>query len=176
MILSVKRTAWMFVLTITTGHPKLKGDNEMSTVPCYDCFVLVIRTDSYAGNFEREMCAYMTGECGECGVGDEEARIFQDECPENYEFEDLVTSFPDEHGCHRPATIWGSNCNDMAIFFDSRPTDDQLSLMRDRARKFAAATDPRDRGHSHITISGFELMEYLVKHTENKVLSWTGDE
>lgn len=28
----------------------------MSSLPTDDCFVLVIKTDSYAGNFEREMC------------------------------------------------------------------------------------------------------------------------
>ena len=30
---------------------------------------LIIDTNSYSGNFEREMCAYVTGQYGECGVG-----------------------------------------------------------------------------------------------------------
>ena len=33
----------------------------------------IVDTDSYAGNFEREMCAYMTGHIGECSVGEEYA-------------------------------------------------------------------------------------------------------
>ncbi|KKK83825.1 hypothetical protein LCGC14_2789530, partial [marine sediment metagenome] len=34
-----------------------------------DSWIFIIDTDSYAGNFEREMCAYITGRVGECGVG-----------------------------------------------------------------------------------------------------------
>lgn len=34
---------------------------------------IIIDTNLYAGNFEREMCATLTGHCGECGVGAEEA-------------------------------------------------------------------------------------------------------
>lgn len=32
----------------------------------------VIDTNKYSGNFEREMCAYLTGHTGDCGVGDKE--------------------------------------------------------------------------------------------------------
>ena len=34
-------------------------------------FAVLIKTDSYAGNFEREMCAHVTGHVGECEVGEE---------------------------------------------------------------------------------------------------------
>ncbi len=148
----------------------------MSSVPTDDCFVFVIKTNSYAGNFERKMCAYVTGEVGECGVGGEEAELFTQDYPGNYEFEDLVISFPDDHGCYRPATIWGSNCNNMAIFFEIAPTSTQLDLVRDRARKFALMTDPRDGKHKHISIYGFELIEYQVKRIESLVAKWKKNE
>jgi hypothetical protein len=32
-------------------------------------WLFIVDTDSYAGNFERCMCAYMTGQIGECEVG-----------------------------------------------------------------------------------------------------------
>jgi hypothetical protein len=144
----------------------------MSSVPTYDCFIFVIKTDLYAGNFEQEMCAYMTGECGECGVGDKEAGLFISEYPGNKEFENLVISFPDDNGYYHPSTIWGVNCRDVAIFFESSPTSAQLDLMRDRARKFAEITDPYDGKHKHISIRGFELIEYCAKHTESLVSKW----
>jgi len=37
----------------------------------------IIDTNEYAGNFEREMCAYCTGQIGDCGVGEEEAEKFE---------------------------------------------------------------------------------------------------
>ena len=66
-------------------------------------FVLVVDTDSYAGNFERELCAYCTGQLGDCGVGEEWAELYKNE--ESYDFEDIVVSAPDEHGCYRPVKL-----------------------------------------------------------------------
>lgn len=138
----------------------------MSFLPNDDCFILVIKTDSYAGNFEREMCGFMTGQIGDCGVGDDCVELFQSENPENYEFEDLVISFPDDHGCYRPCTIWWPGNTSVAIFFESKPTEEQFMFLRNRARDFAAKTDPCDGEHATITIQGFELREYSVKHTD----------
>ena len=144
----------------------------MSSIPIYDCFILVIRTDSYAGNFEREMCAYMTGRIGECDFGKVNAAQFVAENPDNNEFEDLVMEFSDDCGCYRPSTIWGHKCSDVAIYFESKPTSKQLEFLRHRARQFAANTDPRDGRHNVITIFGFELREYCTKHTDTCIGQW----
>ena len=88
-------------------------------------WIFVIDTDKYAGNFEREMCAFMTGIIGECGIGVEEAQLYYeqtglspkdidwDKTPVEYADEDLenpfcwfVTKKQDEYGCYRPVSIW----------------------------------------------------------------------
>jgi hypothetical protein len=70
-------------------------------------YIFVIDTDAYAGNFERPLCAYITGQVGECGVGEEYAKMFRKKHPtKDIIFEGLVASVPDEHGCHRPASIY----------------------------------------------------------------------
>ena len=43
----------------------------MSAYPNFDCWGFIIDTDQYAGNFERELCAWTTGQIGECEVGKE---------------------------------------------------------------------------------------------------------
>jgi hypothetical protein len=66
--------------------------------------IFCVDTDSYAGNFERELCAYMTGIVGECGVGEEGQKLYEADGHEP--LEDLVDAWvPDDHGCHRPAAI-----------------------------------------------------------------------
>lgn len=68
--------------------------------------VFVVDTDKYSGNFEREMCAFITGQVGECGVGD---NIAEEEAPniKNLQwFEDNVAQEADEYECLRPASIW----------------------------------------------------------------------
>lgn len=70
-------------------------------------YLFVIDTNRYAGNFEREMCAYITGQIGECEVGEEQAKLAKQEIPEVVaKLEELIESVPDEHGCHRPCSIF----------------------------------------------------------------------
>ena len=71
-------------------------------------FAFCIDTNAYAGNFVREMCAYITGVIGECGVGEDLAGFAHKELSEEAMafFDDAVLAVADEHGCHRPASIF----------------------------------------------------------------------
>lgn len=71
-------------------------------------FVFVIDTNKYAGSFERQLCAYMTGMVGECEVGDEEAEEFAKDHPGDNPLENMIEMPPDEHGCHRPVLLWST--------------------------------------------------------------------
>lgn len=65
---------------------------------------LIIDTNLYSGNFEREMCAYITGQIGECGVGEEHI----DETAPFYDWWSInVVNRPDEeeYPCYRPCAI-----------------------------------------------------------------------
>lgn len=59
---------------------------------------IIIDTEEYSGNFERELCAFLTGHVGDCRVGDE----FEHKNP----LFDSVISVPDENGCYRPCEIY----------------------------------------------------------------------
>lgn len=65
-------------------------------------YKFIIDTDSYAGNFERDMCAFLTGRVGECGVGREFAERFSSEV--GPEFHNVVDK-ADEHGVFRPCEM-----------------------------------------------------------------------
>lgn len=74
-----------------------------------DIFIFVIDTDSYAGNFERELCAWMTGQIGDCEVGDKQMEQFQKDLEADnsiLDFDGFVIRQPDEYGHMRPAAIW----------------------------------------------------------------------
>lgn len=70
--------------------------------------VFVVDTNKYAGNFEREMCAFITGQVGECGVGDGTAEEEAENIRNLPWFQDNVAQEADEHECYRPASIWPS--------------------------------------------------------------------
>jgi len=68
----------------------------------------VIDTDKYSGNFERELCAYITGQTGDCGVGQKIKEHVYSTIPKDKidTFENLIGVEPDEHGCYRPVKIY----------------------------------------------------------------------
>lgn len=77
--------------------------------------VVAIDTDQYAGNFERQMCAFITGQVGDCEVGKDLAELALEEFSEDgfdnfincvVWIEDHIVSESDENGCQRPVSIW----------------------------------------------------------------------
>jgi hypothetical protein len=99
-------------------------------------YAFLINTDSYAGNFERECCAFVTGVIGDCEVGEEDVQGDVD-----YSLvEDIVGQYPDDHGCHRPVTIkytgGKGSANTVAILLDEEPTKEQREFMEKRALLF----------------------------------------
>lgn len=131
----------------------------------------VIDTDQYAGNFEREMCAFVTGQIGECGKGSKQAVLFHCDHPLRIdEFENLVVQFPDGHGNHRPTAIWptpgtmnesgsGAAYQSVAIFLDSEPSDEIITFMKKRALQFCAEYN------CPLSITGYRLLRLELVET-----------
>ncbi len=85
-------------------------------------FFFVIDTDQYSGNFEREMCAYLTGQYGDCEVGKPVAKEFERAHPEQHKaFSNVVIPYFDNDGCQRPTEIYptpGRFNTGMGLHFD----------------------------------------------------------
>jgi len=139
-----------------------------------DSVAFVIDTKQYAGNFEREMCAHVTGRIGECEVGEE---YVDKEIADKFE---NVLSVPDEHGCYRPTTCFplkdNSANNAVAIFFEKNypPTEEQIALMKERVKTFQEAyrtTEPMAEFNKDkvIDITGFRLVEFSTTKTEKEI-------
>lgn len=118
----------------------------------------IIDTDRYAGNFERQLCAFCTGCVGECEVGEEYADMYKKE--ENVEdgFGN-VSSEPDDHGCHRPVALWRANDNtgkyhSLIIYFVDKPEKVEIEIIKRRAKKF-----PGDRYTEKPKILGYRIVE-----------------
>jgi len=121
-----------------------------------DYWVLYIDTDSYAGNFERDMTAYCTGIFGECEVGRSIASLYLDE--EDYEFELLLIS--DDHGCHRPTSMFTeegtTDYHTVGIFFNAKPTEEEIAIVKRRSAIFAL-------NEYEMAIHGFRLGHIVTK-------------
>lgn len=94
-------------------------------------YKLIVRTNSYAGNFERELCAFMIGIIGDCEVGVEfvEENITK-------RFENKVIQKQDSNGTYRPVSLERGNPNNIVIFFEDKLSDEDMIFLTARAIKF----------------------------------------
>ena len=135
-------------------------------------WAIIIHTDKYAGNFERNMTAFITGQVGDCDVGREYIQEWSHEM-----FGDAVLHVPDEHGCYRPTTIWdsGGGYNSVAIFFDEEPAEDLIKEIKERAELFPGVYKSVEGAYSwnkeppELEILGFSKAEFISGIIETKI-------
>jgi hypothetical protein len=133
----------------------------MSTEGPRNGYAFIINTDKYAGNFEREMCAYLTGATGDCEVGTERV---DEEISAKFEMD--IQQVADDHGCYRPTSLWGGptgHCESVAIFFENKPTAEQINIMKERAMEFGES--------DNLIISGFSLTKFTTVATQEEEIS-----
>ena len=133
-------------------------------------WLFVIDTADFAGNFERDLCAFITGRVGDCGVGDEMSKLFMSQVKKSDEYLFAnVTTEPDDNGCHRPVTIYKNKddkYHSVAIFFDEKPTKWQIQLMKERSEQFANMPNKWKTGSNRISkILGFRLIKNIITRT-----------
>ena len=157
-----------------------------------DYYLFIIDTDTYAGNFEREICAYITGQIGECGVGEENAKLARQQIPLiTAQLEDLVEMVPDKYGCARPVAIfpnprYGNDGHgnhalltkknitqfpwpayySVAIFFNQIPNLGLLDIIKERARDIANWGIGNYGIEQTIKIEGFRFLEQYTMFKE----------
>lgn len=122
-------------------------------------FNVLVKTNSYAGNFERELCAFMTGHIGECGVGGELVEPIITAL-----FDGYIESEPDDHGCFRPVEIDDNDSNNIVIFFSKKPYESQLMVLKDRAELFEQ-TRPYEYLDKDFKFLGLNLIEVTLNST-----------
>jgi len=141
-------------------------------------YLFIIDTDKYAGNFEREMCAFATGHVGDCDVGSEQREVFEQETEEQDVDEDILGDLeefiihePDEHGCCRPVTITFSpdrkEVNGVGIFFSYRPRREVMEFIVERAKRYASEGHGRFESAKGMTVTGSRLLK--IKTTVEEI-------
>lgn len=96
-------------------------------------FYLLIETNQYTGNFERELCSYVFGAYYDAQEWVEDLRkLFYAEVGEDHELTDSLHQFYDEHG-ETVCEIYKEKS--LKVFFDKDPTPFG-DIIRERLKKF----------------------------------------
>ena len=139
-------------------------------------FEVGIDTDSYAGNFERELCAYVTGHWDQETHGGDQAEVFEKEWGDRPNpFEDYITmALTQDDDC--PVNTYqclewepvNKKMNSVGIFFEKEPTSELIELIKKRAYKFEKKGKIFDKP-VNLKIIGFRLLKRTVKIEETNV-------
>lgn len=76
------------------------------TVATPESKIVVIDTDTYAMHFHEDMCAYITGQVGELGVGYSTAGDVEGDLRNLAWYQENIVQEEDDRGYRRPAAIW----------------------------------------------------------------------
>lgn len=122
---------------------KILVSTEMNDV----IYKLIIETNGYAGNYDRELCALLTLEYGECGTGKDianyEISLLTEDPPE-----DIVVFIGGDEGNYTPVNVSGRQCNAIELQLDD-PIDEaglsfiigRLSLLDDIKDRISTGID-----------------------------------
>lgn len=138
----------------------------------------VIDTDAYSGNFERAMTGYITGLVDDYGehMAEPYIKLYGEEEPEN-RLGEIVEFRIREHDCsgfNSPCDITATpgtkgDCNSVVIFLQEKPSEVELALLAERARKFSDLPKLRDWGEHRPKILGCRLVKEETVLTEMPV-------
>ena len=168
--------------------PTVGATRDLKTI-----YWFIVDTNRYAGNFERELCAFVAGRYGDCEVGRDIAERVLSEVSGALDWtEDAICQMPDENGVHRPVQIeqtpgWvqdrEGNCypagqvpahvepfqwahQSVAIGFCRPLSEEELRLLMQRAELF-----PQDQSYQQwyadtpLTIIGYRVIEERTTQT-----------
>jgi hypothetical protein len=101
--------------------------------------IIVIDTLGYAGNDERELCAYLTGEYGDCQVGDNIAQKYGKDIEHRAWWKEHISPEPDDNDTYRPASPYATpgwfNNGMGGMFRDLPENEEPARLARIQATK-----------------------------------------
>ena len=184
------KTEVINVNELTDGELPEKGfllEKDGKTMENFE-YRFVIDTNEYSGNFERDMCAFCTGQIGECEVGESFAEDFKDEVGDKAIkdwLDENTYQKSDDNGCHRPCSIettpfrfnngmgkhfsskerWPKGkypaYESVAFFFYKKPPQNVIDVMKERAMLWEQSS----HGNKYnVTILGFRLItEKVIK-------------
>lgn len=118
---------------------------------------VVIDTEQYAGNFEREMCAYLTGQFVDSGVGMKISAVVLEEIKHLDWWKCYIAQEANEHGIERPVSIyptpgWINNgmdghYRDVPEEYERAQQERIASTIKYQAPQVKAAQDRLDTGN-----------------------------
>lgn len=139
-------------------------------------YTFIIDTNQYAGNFERHMCAFMTGMIGDCGIGEEYAKMYKN-CGLS-PMKELLTYKSDEHGVYRPCGIFptpgwiNSGYKNYRYVIDNLDEEKALAEYNENIEKEAKKIESQIYQGKDTEYSKKQADQYRKNYKRDKLQKW----
>lgn len=133
--------------------------------------MLVFDTTEYSGNFECELCAYVTSIIGDCGVGKKQAQDCIEDSPIFYQdwWNDHILYEADEHGCERQCSTYetpGIFNNGWGFYFIDGQEKLALQKLKESAIEYCQRQITQAENNSNWNQESKELS---IKHNKEEI-------
>jgi len=166
---------------------KIKETKITRSTPRY---LFIIETDSYAGNFERDMTAWCTGHIGDCQVGSHYVKLFNSfgyvkwgddyNSDENHlsEYIECRVCPEDNSHCSRPCTGYYNEegeYNNVCIYFAEEPPQEIIDIIKERAHGFSRTRQKQQElkgqnwNNEDIKVFGFKWIKIVEEHETKEI-------
>lgn len=135
-------------------------------------WIFIIDTNLYAGNFEREMCCYVTGVFAEesMGHGRPQQEMYLEDMGYSNEYENPFHQYegskPMAMPCHdeygeRPCGVWsspnGAGNNSVGLFFQNEVSEEDVRFFLERAEKFCELVEKNKTEWPYKSFAGLKI-------------------
>ncbi len=130
---------------------------------------VVVSTNTFATNFEREMCAFVTGQIGECKVGIN--RQFRASADERELFEKVMERRLCADNYWRPVSTCADDANAFELYFKEKPTKKMIEIIREGCNDFADEKKEKNQIMTRINIISIRVIKErtLYEETEENI-------
>lgn len=127
---------------------------------------VVISTNTFATNFEKELCAFVTGQIGECKVGID--RRFYSSAEMRDIFEKAMERRLCDDGYWRPVQTSPKDVNSFELFFKERPTQQMMDHIREACDEFAEEKKDKNPLTNKITFDNIVVIKERSLYEESE--------
>jgi len=127
---------------------------------------VLISTNTFATNFEKELCAFVTGQIGECEAGIN--RRFYQSAEVREEFEKRMERRLCDDGNWGPVQTCPTDANAFELFFKEKPTQEMISHIHEACNEFADEKKEKNPMTVRISIESIKVIKEVNVYEETE--------
>lgn len=127
---------------------------------------VVVSTNTFTTIFENQICAFVTGQVGECNVGAD--RRYNASADVRSLFEKSMERRMCSDDYWRPVSACADDINSFELYFKERPTKEMIDIIRDGCNEYADEQKEKNPLMPRISIDAIKVIKERTLYEETE--------